>query len=343
MLPYFRGSEFHHDPGGNLSQHGFDGPIHTTAGREYPLRDDIHNAFASIGLKDNPDVNSGTPNGLSPWTENWRSGVRQAAGRAYHLSGVHIMTNTVVRRVLLTADAQEKTATGIELLNGQRISARKQVLICCGAFRTPQLLVLSGIGPTDQLNRIGVKQVVNSPEVSRNLHDHCSIIQFWKLRHPERGLAAGSSAFNKAEYAHGLPADWVAFDSVPHDLLRSALKADDEPVNENHPHLLEGRVPMEMLVAYTALGRDRPNFSPPLNGKHIFTEILCLLPTSCDIITLASADSTTDPISDPNYYATETDRCILRSAMRRMMQIMKSSVAQAVMKCEAPSAEIFVR
>ena len=339
ILPYFRRSESHHNPKADPTQHGFDGPIHTTAGREYPLRDAIHNAFSSIGLKDNFDVNSGMPNGICQWTENWRNGVRQPAGRAYDLSGVHIMTDTMVRRILLTADPREKIATGVELLDGRCIDARKEVIISCGAIRTPQLLMISGIGQLQQLSHIGVEQLVDSPEVGRNLHDHCSIIQFWKLRYPDRGVAVGSTSFNRPEYAHGLPADWVAFDNVPNDWLKRALKADGELVDEKHPLLIHGRVHSEMLVSYTTLGRGRPNFCPPLDGSYISTGVLCLLPTSRGSITLDSADPNADPIIDPNYCASETDRCILRSAMRRVMQAMESPPAQALVEQEWPSGE----
>ena len=71
------------------------------------------------------------------------------------------------------------------------------------------------------------------------------------------------------EYAHGLPTDWLAFDSVLHDWLKRALKADGEPADENHPLLIHGRVHTGMLICYTTLGGGRPNFCPP-HRDHIF-------------------------------------------------------------------------
>ena len=147
MLPYFRRSECHHDPKGDPTRQGFDGPTYTTAGREHLFRDAIHNAFTSTGFKNNPEVNCGTPNGITQWTENWRNDIRKPAKEAYELVGVHIMTDTIVRKILLTANAGERIATGVELLDGRCINARKEVIISCGAFRTPQLLRLSSIGP----------------------------------------------------------------------------------------------------------------------------------------------------------------------------------------------------
>ena len=338
LLPYFRRTEHHHNHTDDPDQHGFDGPIHTTTGRAYPLRADIHAAFIRAGFRDNPDGNGGNPLGVVLWTEAWRDHVRQCAGEAYDLSGVRVMTSCLVRRVLLERDPTTGNtgATGVELADGRQFRARKEIIISCGALRTPQVLMLSGIGPVEQLQKIGVQQVVSSPEVGLNFHDHCSLVQFWKLRSPSSGLSLGSPTFDSnPTFAQGMPFDWVATDTVSPSLLKTAFIADGINVEPSHPHLDAPRAHTEMLVAYSRLGRPRPEYDDvAIDGSYISTGVLNLLPTSRGSIALEDSDPATAPLIDPNYYATSVDRCIMRAGLRRLMEVMETPEAQAIVEGE---------
>lgn len=179
LLPYFRKTETHHDPQGvDPGHHGFSGPIHTTASaRHYPLRDLMRQCFLNVGLKWTSDANAGNPLGVAPYTENWRDGKRQPAGKAYGLGGVDVITNATVRRILL----EGKIAKGAELVDGRQILASKEVILSCGSIRSPQVLMLSGIGPRDELAKQGIEQLVELPEVGKNFNDHCCLAQFYKV------------------------------------------------------------------------------------------------------------------------------------------------------------------
>ena len=172
LLPYFKKSEHWHNEGDDdTAQHGFSGPIHTSSGgRDYPLREPIREALLSTGLEFNPDMNSGNPNGVAQLVENWHKASRQHAALCYRLEGVHVMTNTVVERIRL----ENGKAQGVELLNGEVLTASKEIIISCGAIRTPQLLMLSGIGPHSELVKHNIKPLVDLP-VGQNLHDHGSL------------------------------------------------------------------------------------------------------------------------------------------------------------------------
>ena len=180
MLPYFKRTETHHDPKtADPSQHGFDGPIHTTASaRQYPLKDLMRQAFLNTGLEVTNDANGGNPLGVAAYTENWRAGKRQPSGKAYGLKGVDVITGVFVRRIILEGNV----ATGAELVDGRTIMANKEVILSCGSIRSPQVLMLSGIGPKDELSKHGIEQLINSPEVGRNFNDHCCLGQFFKVR-----------------------------------------------------------------------------------------------------------------------------------------------------------------
>lgn len=180
LLPSFRKSETHHVIlHGKPGQHGFDGPIHTTASaRNYPPRDLLRSAFLKgTSLPFNEDPNGANPISVAPYTENWRDGKRQPAGKAYGLDGVKVLTKAWVNRILFDG----KTAKGAELSNGQKIFVRREVVVSCGAIRTPQVLMLSGIGPAAELAKHGIKQNVDSPDVGLNFHDHIAMAQFYKV------------------------------------------------------------------------------------------------------------------------------------------------------------------
>ena len=134
MLPCLKRTEHHHDTKADAAKHGFRGPIHTTSGRAYPLRDPIHKAFVHAGFKDNPDGNAGDPFGVAPWTENWRDGERQPSAKAYDLSKVTVITDALVRKIVL----DNRKATGVELVDGRVIKSGKEIIVSCGTHRTPQ-------------------------------------------------------------------------------------------------------------------------------------------------------------------------------------------------------------
>ena len=336
LLPYFRRLEHYHDPRADPEHHGFDGPMYTNsvASRNYPLCKRIHDAFNKVGYEDNPQFHDGNPLGLGPWTENWRNKSRQPAGKAYNLSGIHVVTNATVRRIILGKTGSGDTVgTGIELVDGRQFTARKEVIISCGAHKTPQLLMLSGIGPAEELEKIGIEQIVESPDVGRNLFDHLVLIQAYKLRNPEHGLAAGHGAWNNPAYLEGHPVDWTIGNTADQHSLKIALESDGSPTDEGHSHLSTLRAHTGGLVAYVVFG---DSFGLPIDGTHISTTAVLFLPTSRGTVTLASSNPEADPVVDPRYYSTEADRHLLRSALRQMMQVMETAEMQAVIECETP-------
>lgn len=163
QLPYFRRTEHHYDNSQDTTSHGFDGPVFTasvsSSSRKYPLRSQVRNAWLEIGLPEITDMNGGSPFGFGDVVENRRNGDRQVASTTYSLDRVHVMTETLVSRVIF----EEKSAKGIRLANGTSIRARHEVILSAGAVRTPQILLLSGIGGTEELSSHGIEQIVDLP------------------------------------------------------------------------------------------------------------------------------------------------------------------------------------
>ncbi|KAL9634624.1 MAG: hypothetical protein Q9164_003983 [Protoblastenia rupestris] len=326
LLPYFKSSEHWHDDKGDASQHGFSGPIHTSSGgRDYPLREPIKEALLSTGLKVNSDMNSGDPNGVARLVENWHKASRQHAAICYELKGIHVMTNSVVQRIIFN----DKTATGVELIDGQHLRASKEIIISCGALRTPQLLMLSGIGPKSELAKHSITQIVDLP-VGQHLHDHGSIQMVWKLKNPEKGYAFGSYAFNKPEYGTGNPMDWFGTAAAPDEDLHKAARADGTTFRPGP------RSDYEVTIMY-AITMGAPVEMAPMDGTHITTGVLCMSSTSRGTVTLASDKVTDNSIVDPRYFTTEHDRTVLRAGMRRALQAMESPALKDYIQGETPS------
>ena len=355
LLPYFKKTE-HHFGGSNKAQHGFDGPIATasvtssSAARVYPLREPAREAWQAVGAKLLDDANAGYPVGFSELVEGWRDGRRQIASAAYGLTGkpnVRVVTGALVRRVILEPSSDEKTAVGAETADGVVYRARKEVVVACGAYRTPQVLLLSGIGPAEELSRHGITLEVDLP-VGLNFHDRLSLNQFWKLAHPEQGLSMGTPLWTDAAYQLGLPCDWVAYSSAPTALLEAAFKRDEQdgvlPTDVKELGWARsiagaGRAHVGTIVVYAPAGARIQGADIPLDGSHIATAVLCMHPTSRGRITLASSDQRDPPVIDPNYYATENDRVILRSGVRQVLDVvaaLKTKDGEAVVVAETP-------
>ena len=325
LLPYFKRSEHWHDDEGDSAEHGFSGPIHTSSGgRDYPLREPVKEALLSTGLGFNPDMNSGDPNGVAQLVESWHEASRQHAAICYDLKGVHVLTNTIVERVRL----ENNKATGVELADGQFLTASKEVILSCGALRTPQVLMLSGIGPNSELSKFKIKQVVELP-VGQNLHDHGSINIVWKLKNPEKGYAFGSPAFNKPEYGTGNPMDWFGTAAAPDEELHMAASVDGTTFKPGP------RSDYEVTLMY-AVTAAAPIEMAPMDGTHITAGVLCMSPTSRGTVTLASDKAKSNPIVDPRYFTTEHDRVVLRAGMRRALQAMESTALIDFIEGETP-------
>ena len=298
----------------------------TTSGRKYPLRETILQAWKRLGLKEIEDANNGSPQGVAELVENRRDGLRQLTSHVYPLNGVHLLTETMVKRITLTDGPHGKVATGVELTDARQLYVKigGEVLLCGGSYRSPQVLMLSGIGPKDELAKHNIPQQVDSPWVGRNFHDHQMIFRYWKLRHPEKGLAMGSPAFADPAFQRGNPADWLATLTVPADGLKAALAKDENTptVSDNHVLLHGARSHLEMNVLYGAFGAEQIGLDIPVDGNAIMSYYMACLPSARGSITLASTDPTVHPVIDPNYCGTEADRFVMREGWRVLSRLM---------------------
>ena len=337
LLPFFKKSEHHHNSQ-DLSQHGYEGPIHYSSvsasdpNRRYPLREPLRAMWEEAGIKANNDGNGGSLLGMSELEENWYQGVRQPSHKAYDLQGVDVMTETTVQRI----EMSNGKATGVVLANGSHISATKEIILTAGAYRTPQLLMLSGIGPADELKSLGIPVIGDLPEVGRNSIDHYSLFQFWKVRDASLSFALGQDPWTSPAYFKGFPSDWVVRESVSSDQITNLISE-----SRDDPHasavLSTSRCHLETSIFYLPAGAEHVGLELPQDGLHIASSLMLMLPTSRGRVSLASASIDEPPCIDPQYYTTAADRHTLIQGVQRLTStLLSSEKGNAIFEKEVP-------
>lgn len=357
QLPYFKRAENVVNPHCDQAQHGVKGLVTVTSvsttGRQFPLRNAVLKAWEELGIQYNPDGNSGNPLGVAELHESRANGLRQVASSCYSLQGVTVLTSSMVTRILLTEidgdPSSPVRAVGVELEDGTEYKATKEVVLSAGAYRSPQVLMLSGIGCKDQLSSHGIRAIIDLPDVGAHLKDHLLYSTFWRLQHPEEegGLVLGSTnpLFSQQHFTTGVPLDWVTTTTLPTDGLRKAIKRDEggEPTSSpsssfsQHPLLRVERAFMESLVTYAAMSPADPAI--PFDGSHITATLVGLTPTSKGTVKLASADPKQRPLIDPQFYTTEVDRYAFRDGVRRITTLLtQTSTGKRIFAGESPPA-----
>ncbi|KAG9253454.1 uncharacterized protein F5Z01DRAFT_139731 [Emericellopsis atlantica] len=326
QLPYFRKSERSFDDV-NPEHHGKDGNIHVktsgAANRIYPLSKQNAAAWEELGVTGVPnlDQNAGQNLGRAYLCEARREGKRQWAADAYALEGVEVRLNTLVAKIVLDNSDSVVRATGVELADGTSIAA-KEVIVSAGAFRSPQLLLLSGVGLAEDLKQVGIEPVVDLPEVGQGLMDHMLFFQHWRVKDPLAGYTMGSpnELWAQPQYAQGMPFDWIVNTGVPEDELKAAIKKDEgsEPDSTTHSLLKTPRTFLEYIVAYVKL----PFPGTTMDAEHITTGVVSFLPTSRGSVSLRSSNPQEQPKIDMNYLSTEVDRFVYRQGLRNITKFM---------------------
>jgi choline dehydrogenase len=170
-----------------------DGPVHVTRHLwPDPLTEKFIEAAKALGIPANEDL-SGPDEGVgsSPvtiWKGRRWNAARAYLGEAKKRPNLTILKKALVRRIAIRNGRVE----GVEWERRGRkgaARARGDVILSAGAFNTPHLLQLSGIGAADHLREIGVEQVVESPGVGQNLMEHPLTLVNWELRDPHIGLS----------------------------------------------------------------------------------------------------------------------------------------------------------
>mgnify|MGYP000961055950 CR=1 FL=1 len=309
-LPYFRKAQSHElgaDP-----YRGGDGPLRVTAGEmRNPLFAAWIEAGRQAGYPVTEDMNGERQEGVGRMDRTTHAGVRWSAAKAYiepirDRKNLEIRLQTLVLRILFDG----RRATGVEVATGggsERLSAASEVILCGGAINSPHLLLLSGVGPAEDLRARGLPVVQDLPGVGANLQDHLEIYVQQACRQPV-SLYAATLPWNKARI--GL--EWLLFHRGPG--ASSHFEAGGfirSRAGVEHPDLQYHFLPI--AVNYDG--------SQPAKGHGYQAHVGPMRPTARGRLWLRSGDPRQPPAFVFNYMGTEGDRQEMRAAVRLTREI----------------------
>jgi len=298
VLPYFRRSEDNGDFGGPY--HGQGGPLSVSSLRtDNPVHEIFLQAAREAQFRINEDFNAEEQEGLGAYQVTQKNGERWSAARGYihpyqrRRANLHVETAAQVTRILF----EGRRAVGVEIRKDGRlreVRARREVILGLGAFQTPQLLMLSGIGDGVALAGHGIAPLHHLPGVGKNLQDHPDFVF---------GYASRARHFTGLSFG-GLRRIQAG--------IRQYRRERRGPITSNIAELggfLKTRPDLEVpdiqLHFLTALAEDHGR--KRRWGSGFACHVCVLRPHSRGSVALAGADPSMAPLIDPNFFGDERD------------------------------------
>ena len=270
------------------------------------------------------DVNGYAQEGVSRFEMSVAGGYRSSSARAYlhsqpRRSNLAIQTGAKVLKILTHTDR----AVGVDVAVGRQIhsiAAQREIILCAGVFGTPQLLMLSGIGPEDQLKRHGIPVVCHAPKLGENLHDHLEAhIQI------ETDEPVSLNRYLKPHLMVWAGLQWFGWKSgvaaVSQCHVGAFLRTDTKVT---HPNIQFHFFPVFFGENWIP--------DPRKNGYRLGAGPM--RPESRGTLRLRSADPNDAPLIDPNYLATDRDRYEMREGLKLGREVLAQSAFRKFHKRE---------
>lgn len=305
VLPYFIKAE--DNARGSDDLHGVGGPLSVS---DIPDPNPLSQAFLQAGAQAQvpltDDFNRGEDaEAIGLYQTTTRRGLRKSAARSFLSDAVQarpnltILTAQQVRRVTF----EGRRATGVELAD-QTLRAHREVLLSAGAINSPQLLMLSGVGPAEELRALGIEVVLDAPQVGKGLADHLDVI----VQHRAKTGVGLGFEFDMPLRATRWAWQWL---SRRGGTLATNV-AEAGGFVKSSPEKAIPDIQFHFLPA-----RIEDHGRATVWGYGFCVHCCNLYPESTGEIRLASADPTAKPIIDPQYLSDpeERDLSVLMSAV----------------------------
>lgn len=308
ILPYFMRAETY-DQGGE--GRGSSGPLQVTRSNS---PDEIYDAFmaagAELGYPYTEDYNGASQDGFARMQLMTQGGRRSSSARAYlrpaeRRSNLTVRTKSAAQRLII----EQGRVRGVAYLrNGmaETVMAAREVVLSAGAYGSPQLLMLSGVGPADHLRSVGIAPVLDSPNVGENLRDHPQVNTTFARR--------GTSRIRKE-----LRLDRLAISALQNQILGTGFASEAPGGVTAFVRSVDGlEVPdLELFCIPSSLAARPwfPGLIAPVEDQIILKPAL-LRPESVGRVWLASQNPQDAPRILSNFLKDETDRVALREGVR---------------------------
>lgn len=241
---------------------------------------------------------------------------------------LNIFTRTLVKQILFD---ENKKATGVRINTGGfdwTIGAKKEVILSAGFMRSPQLLMVSGIGPKDTLEGLGIPVLADRPGVGKNLQDTIILGPTSPVKVESHSQLMGSK--------ETLPRAIYEYNTQRIGLLTNPGQ-DYFAFEKHQPGVLSEQTAKDVTAAFP---EDWPTFSyialddtfvPQYDGKNYFSFSAALMATfSRGTVTINSTDTADNPVVDPRWLDDPRDKEMAVAAFRRCRQFVESDVMQEV-------------
>ena len=312
-LPHFKKIEDF--DGGSSAHRGTGGPIRVvTSKAELPIYRAFLEAGAQAGLEKISDYNAGSLEGVFAYQANIDRGVRASSAwgylrRAAGRENLTVLTDVECRKILL--DRRRARAVQVVPSKGgdaHLLKPAQEVVLCAGAYKTPQILMLSGIGDKKELLAAGIEPALDAPAVGKNLEDHIAVSV--GFRASRKGVSPPPAVYSMARISAG--ARWL--------LTRTGPCAGNffevGAFYRSSEHVGRADIQIEFIPV---LGKFQDGMIKTAEG---FQYQICLMrPRSKGHVKLTSADPRASPEIVHNYMADGLDRRDLVNAVRRAEQI----------------------
>jgi len=317
VLPFFKKSEDHWRGGDEF--HGSGGEWRVEQQRlSWEILDAFRGAAAELGIAKVEDFNRGDNEGSSRFEVNQRRGVRWNASKAFlrpakGRKNLTVMTNAQVKKLRMDG----RRCMGVEFYRGEEesfVEAQRETILSSGSINSPQILMVSGIGPGALLQEHGIRVIHDLPGVGENLQDHLQLRMGFKLQNALTLNTMVNSLWGKAKMAF----EYALFRTGPLTMAPSQMGAFVKSDNSQRTPNLEYHV--------QPLTLDK--FGDPLHPFPAFTASVCnLRPTSRGQVRIKSSDPRTYPAIRPNYLSTSEDRRIAVEGLRLTRRIVTATDA----------------
>ena len=309
MLPYFKRAE--DNERGESEFHGAGGPLSVSEGRSRnPLAQAFIDAAIDRGLPANEDFNDGSQDGIGWYQVTERNGARCSTAVGYlHpvMSRPNLTVETHVHALsILFEDGRATGVVGARLSEMVVNRAEREVIVCCGAYNTPQLLMLSGIGRPDELAELQIEPVAESPEMGLNLHDHPNMGAVWGIDE-EISLFGALNEENLALFEAEGRGPLTSNVAEAGGFIRTR---DDLEAPDIQFHFAPARFQSEGLV--------------PGDGHGFAVGACVLAPKSRGFVVLGSPDPTAKPLILHNYLEHPDDVASAVAGVRTAIEICES-------------------
>ena len=321
VLPYFRKAE--HNEQFDNDFHGQGGPLNVTyPNHQSPLAELFIEGAALHQIRGNPDYNGEQQEGSFHYQATQKDGERCSAAKAYltpNLSRakLKVVTGALSHRVVIVGGE----AKGVEYESGgtiRTVQARREVIVSAGAFGTPQLLMLSGIGDKDELAGHGIETVCHLPGVGKNLQDHIDYVQSWRTK--PRTDTFGISVKGGLAFL-GAMLEWrrkrTGMITSPFVCSGAFVKSSPEVPAPD----------LQLLMVLAIVDDHARNMHL---GHGLSCHVDLLRPHSRGTVGLAGRDPRLPPVIDPKFFSDERDLEVLLKGGQLQQSIMESAPFDAV-------------